>query len=339
MAGSRAGVGQDGAGLGGDGAGVGFEDQVVGDRGGLVLDDQGGGEGVDVLVEGDLGLPAGAGEPAQRRVDQGVGGDGGGAGGRGVGGGGGGVVGDAAAGEQGDRGEGEGAGEAGELHGRPPGCGCRFWLTGSASVAGVAAPFAGKLQAGSSANDCLHGRVTARRSREEMGHTEQGLAQGQGTERTARRGPGRISQAADKGRDEDLAGQESPRLALLGSAVVLPLAAAVGGRALFALDACVPLGARHVYREAGEGQDAPNQMPPSCVSRAKRGQRQASAARRTGASDESRNAPGRPVAGRGVGGRGGAGGRGDGRARPRRPRPRSPTARWPGRATRRSWPP
>ena len=74
-----------------------------------------------------------------------------------------------------------------------------------------------------------------------MGHTEQGLAQGQGTERTARRGPGRISQAADKGQDEDPAGQESPRLALLGSAVVLPLAAAVGGRALFALDAGVPV--------------------------------------------------------------------------------------------------
>ena len=36
-------------------------------------------------------------------------------------------------------------------------------------------------------------------------------------------------------------GQESPRLALLGSAVVLPLAAAVGGRALFALDAGVPV--------------------------------------------------------------------------------------------------
>ena len=32
------------------------------------------------------------------------------------------------------------------------------------------------------------------------------------------------------------------------------------------------LGARHACREAGEGQDTPNQMPPSCVSRAKRGQ-------------------------------------------------------------------
>jgi len=49
-------------------AGGGFEDEVVGGGGGLVLDDQGAGQGVDVLVEGDLGLPAGAGEPAQRRV-------------------------------------------------------------------------------------------------------------------------------------------------------------------------------------------------------------------------------------------------------------------------------
>ncbi len=62
-------MGEDGAGLGGDGAGGGFEDQVVGDGGGLVLDDQGGGQGVDVLVEGDLGLSAGGGEPAQGRVD------------------------------------------------------------------------------------------------------------------------------------------------------------------------------------------------------------------------------------------------------------------------------
>jgi hypothetical protein len=66
--GEQGGVGEDGAGLGGDGAGGGFEDQVVGGGGGLVLDDQGAGQGVDVLVEGDLGLPAGAGEPAQRRV-------------------------------------------------------------------------------------------------------------------------------------------------------------------------------------------------------------------------------------------------------------------------------
>jgi len=48
--------------------GGGFEDEVVDGGGGLVLDDQGAGQGVDVLVEGDLGLPAGAGEPAQRRV-------------------------------------------------------------------------------------------------------------------------------------------------------------------------------------------------------------------------------------------------------------------------------
>src|SRR5580692_10264240 len=54
--GEQGGGGQDGAGLGPDGAGVGFEDQVVGDGGRVVLDFQGGGQGVDVGIEGDLGL-------------------------------------------------------------------------------------------------------------------------------------------------------------------------------------------------------------------------------------------------------------------------------------------
>src|SRR5579859_5978959 len=128
--GKQGGVGEDGAGLGGDGAGGGFEDQVVGGGGGLVFDDQGAGQGVDVLVEGDLGLAAGGGEPAQG----GVGGQGvGGGGGRGPGGGGGGVVGgEAAAGEEGDGGE--CAGEAGELH-VVLRCGCRF-VAGGFSLCG-----------------------------------------------------------------------------------------------------------------------------------------------------------------------------------------------------------
>src|SRR5580692_8837041 len=65
--GEQGGGGQDGAGLGPDGAGVGFEDQVVGDGGRVVLDFQGGGQGVDVGVEGDLGLAAGRGEPLHGR--------------------------------------------------------------------------------------------------------------------------------------------------------------------------------------------------------------------------------------------------------------------------------
>lgn len=49
---------QDGAGFGPDGAGGGLEDTVVGGARGIVFDFDDG-EGVDVLVEGDLGLAIG----------------------------------------------------------------------------------------------------------------------------------------------------------------------------------------------------------------------------------------------------------------------------------------
>ena len=54
--------------LGADGAGVGLEDQVVGDGRRPVLDLQVGGEGGDLVVERDLGLAAGRGQPGQGRV-------------------------------------------------------------------------------------------------------------------------------------------------------------------------------------------------------------------------------------------------------------------------------
>jgi hypothetical protein len=139
--GEQGGIREDGPGLGGDGAGGGFEDQVIGDGGGLVLDDQGAGQGVDVLVEGDLGLAAGGVEPAQRRV-----------GGQGVGGG-------AAAvwwvvrPQPASRATVASAPAMLVSFMSSSGLAAAFGLVGSACVAGVAAPFAGQLQAGSSAND------------------------------------------------------------------------------------------------------------------------------------------------------------------------------------------
>jgi hypothetical protein len=88
-------------------------------------------------------LPAGGGEPAQGRADQGVGGGGGlGAGGAGMRGGGGGVVGgEAIAVDQ----EGDGGGASARRAGFmvSSGLAAPFGLVNSACEAGVAAPFAG----------------------------------------------------------------------------------------------------------------------------------------------------------------------------------------------------